>query len=205
VILTSGDSDLGDRATIASSRFENNQALGGAGGASSNGGAGQGGAVRSVTGSLQIARSTFRGNLAQGGAATAGNTAGEAEGGGVYCDPASALLMTACTVKGNRALGSTGRGGGIYLEPEGGGTAQIKQSVVTQNIASTEGNNIYGPYALLTQIGQRLENVDELAGVKLAAAELDGVSADQANAQVLSDRLFAELGDAPGWLTRFSG
>jgi hypothetical protein len=58
---------------------------------------------------------------------------------------------------------------------------------------------------LLTDMGPQLESADALAAIQAAIAELDGLTPDQACAQVLRDRIFGELADGTGWLSRLTG
>lgn len=58
---------------------------------------------------------------------------------------------------------------------------------------------------LLTQVGRRLGNVDQLAAVAAASVGRKDLPADEAVLQEMRDRLFSELGDGAAWLTRLAG
>jgi hypothetical protein len=97
--------------------FTGNQALGGAGGAGSNGNIAQGGGLSAsafdASVSIALTDTLFVGNLSQGGAGGAGGTGAESVGGAVEMDTRGApTALTNCVFVQNVSQGGAGGAGG---------------------------------------------------------------------------------------------
>jgi hypothetical protein len=85
--------------TVSGCTVSGNQAVGGAGGSSANGGNGLGGGVYSDGQSaLTMLLSMTTGNAANGGSAGAGGSAGQGIGGGVYFASGGVVCLDAFTI-----------------------------------------------------------------------------------------------------------
>jgi hypothetical protein len=136
---------LGGVATIRSSTFDGNQAIGGAGSGGSSGSDGLGGGVANITGStLTLDDCALGSNEATGGAGGGGAFGGGIFDDGPSADPSSAgapstLGVGGSTIAGNEAAGGDGgglaEGGGVYIKPGGVACADAA------TIAGTSGNS----------------------------------------------------------------
>jgi hypothetical protein len=147
--------------------FVNNQAIGAAGLAGSQGANGQGGAIYSsgtvpfipfntksppVPGppnsSVSATGVTFRNNLAMGGLGAAQSSPmagvdGAGQGGAIDNDEYSSLVLSSSTIVANQAIGAgqgQGQGGGLYLAPISMNT--VGNDTIVNNRATTSGNDV---------------------------------------------------------------
>jgi hypothetical protein len=146
-------------ATITATSFVNNQAIGGAGAGSDNGGNGLGGALfnggEGVFGSnapfalqLTVSNCTVANNQAIG---SAGANGGNGLGGGLFNDSGnSTATMSNTNLVANSAIGGAASAGGTPGQGIGGsiyniGTVNVHQVVVKGNHASTSDDDVFGP------------------------------------------------------------
>jgi hypothetical protein len=150
---------FGASATFTSTTFAGNLAIGGAGGAGSNGSDALGGALASIEAStLTLSSCTLSGNQAVGGAGGSGANGGNGFGGSVYIDGQSTATVASTTITQNQARGGAagaggsagqGIGGGCYLAA--GGNVCLDSFTVANiigNTASTSNDNIFGVFMI---------------------------------------------------------
>jgi hypothetical protein len=146
-------------ATLNHCTFIGNGAIGGAGGAGSNGGDGLGGALANILGSaLTVSGCTLNGNQAIGGAGGSGANGGNGFGGGLYNDGTSTLSVTSSTVTTNQATGGAASSGGSPGQGIGGGACFAAGGTVcldaftvaniSGNTAATSDNDVFGVFTI---------------------------------------------------------
>jgi hypothetical protein len=143
---------------VSHSLFVLNHATGGAGGDKGSGGllggtggAGQGGSLFNVNGSVGIiAHTLFVLNQAAGGAGGVGGSGGNGEGGGVYSggpspDGTPSLTLHRSKIVNNVAVAGAGQGlgGGLYIAPGGDVCADL-MTHITNNDATTSDDDVFG-------------------------------------------------------------
>jgi hypothetical protein len=144
---------FGATATLTSTTFTDNQAVGGSGADS------LGGALANLLGStLSVSGCTLSGNQATGGAGGLGANGGNGFGGGLYNDGTSALAVAGSAITNNSATGGAASGGGSAGQGAGGGayfaaggTVCLDAFTVANivgNTASTGDNNVFGGFTI---------------------------------------------------------
>jgi hypothetical protein len=150
---------------VRDSLFVFNQATGGVGGDQGSGGllggtggAGQGGGLINVTGSIgTVSHSAVVLNTATGGAGGLGGSGGNGQAGGIFnggpsADGTPSLALVRSLVALNRADGGAagsggsaglGQGGGLYLTPGGTACADLVTAIL-RNHASTSDDEVFG-------------------------------------------------------------
>jgi hypothetical protein len=150
---------------VRDSSFAFNQVTGGAGGdrgsgglLGGTGGAGRGGALINLNGSIgTLSDSIVILNTATGGAGGVGGSGGNGQGGGVFNGGPSALGTRSLTLQrslvvlnqadggaaGDGGSGGLGQGGGLYLTP-GGVACADPLTAILANDASTSDDDIFG-------------------------------------------------------------
>jgi hypothetical protein len=173
--------------TLLRTRFESNQALGGAGGRGSTFGAraglGGGGAYWGF--SIDITESSFSGNLAKGGTGGGADSGTGADGGlgegGALALQGGNQSVIGSTLSGNRAEGGDGGAGGAGSGPSGGamgggilkltGLLALANSTLSGNAAAPGSGsppgpgNISGGGLLVSMGGATLDSVTLTASV----------------------------------------
>jgi hypothetical protein len=159
-------SNSGATATVIGSIITDNKAIGGAGGAGTNGGNGYGGGISVGWGvlvgnssdgsSLTLSNSILANNLAVGGQGGAGADGGNGYGGGLWIGTTSSATIsnapgTQTRIENNAALGGPrgaggsggqGIGGGAYVAV-GGMFSDDFLTIIAHNFASTSNNDIF--------------------------------------------------------------
>jgi hypothetical protein len=153
---------------IRNTLFAFNQATGGAGGdrgsgglIGGTGGAGRGGGISNINGSIgTLSDSSVLLNTATGGAGGVGGNGGNGQGGGVFNDGPTALGTPRLTLQrsvavlnradggaaGNGGSAGLGQGGGLYLTPGGDAYADVGTTIFA-NDASTSDDDVFGNLA----------------------------------------------------------
>ncbi|MFO0914767.1 MAG: hypothetical protein U0795_17545 [Pirellulales bacterium] len=190
------------QATISHSRFLDNLAVGGTGGAGKNGGDGRGGAVMAFgAGKLDIVDSLFNGNEAHGGQGGTGGNGGNALGGAIYNDvlsgTAGSVSVAGSHVVNNRAIGGAGgqnggggvaRGGGIY------NGAAVGAAVPTVSLLRTNVNaNRATGGAGVTQGSGQGGGIYNSVGGTFNVDSLSPIRGNKASAKDLTDDVFGSL------------
>jgi hypothetical protein len=137
---------------VSKCAFDQNLALGGAGGPGGHGGDAWGGGLATFYPgmTLTVSSSTVEHNQALGGVGGAGGDGGNGLGGGLYDDAASTLTLAGATVSDNLAQGGGAGAGGSAGQGIGGGVYRLgtfsadSTTVIEKNHASTSDDNL-GP------------------------------------------------------------
>jgi hypothetical protein len=154
--LNTGDALAPSVVNVERSLLVSNQAHGGDGVSSNDGGDAWGGAIASLFGATTNAnRTVFSLNRAVGGRGGAGANGGNAFGGAMLNDDTSLLVLTQSLVTLNQAQGGSAGAGGSKGEGIGGGVYNLGDfdldefTLIRFNKASTNHDNVFGDFEFI--------------------------------------------------------